>query len=63
MAQRKAHWNAIAGIGIGERQQPADGSEFNYEDDHDGVGWDQIIVNDGSSVGSHGGEIKKTITR
>ena len=39
--------------------------EFNYEVDHDGDGWDQIIVNDDddSAVGSHGVEIKSTIFR
>ncbi len=63
--QRKAHWNAVAGNAIFERLAPEDGAEFNYEVDHDGEGWDQIIVNDDddSAVGSHGVEIKSTIFR
>ena len=61
--QRKAHWNAVAGNAIFERLDPEDGAEFNYEDDHNGDGWDQIIVNEASAVGSHGSEIKSTISR
>ena len=61
--QRKAHWNAVAGNAIFERLALEDGTEFNYEVDHDGNGWDQIIVNDASAVGSHGSEIKSTISR
>ncbi len=61
--QRKAHWNAVAGNAIFERLAPEDGAEFNYEVDHDGDRWDQIIVNDASAVGSHGVEIKSTISR
>ena len=61
--QRKAHWNAVAGNAIFERLEPEDGAEFNYETDHDGDGWDQIIVNEASTVGWHGSEIKTSITR
>ena len=63
MMQRKAHWNAVAGNAIFERLEPEDGTEFNYEDDHNGDGGDQIIVNEASAVGSHGSEIKSTISR
>ena len=63
MMQRKAHWNAVAGNAIFERLAPEDGAEFNYETDHNGDGWNQIIVNDASAVGSHGSEIKSTISR
>ena len=61
--QRKAHWNAVAGNAIFERLAPEDGAGFNYENDHDGDGWNQIIVNDASAVGWHGSEIKSTISR
>ena len=63
MMERKAHWNAVAGNAIFERLDPEDGTEYNYEVDHDGDGWDQIIVNEASAVGSHGSEIKSTISR
>ena len=61
--QRKAHWNAVAGNAIFERLDPEDGTGFNYETDHDGDGWNQIIVNEASTVGWHGSEIKSTISR
>ena len=63
MMERKAHWNAVAGNAIFERLAPEDGAGFNYENDHDGDGWNQIIVNDASAVGWHGSEIKSSITR
>ena len=65
MMERKAHWNAVAGNAIFERLAPEDGTGFNYETDHDhdGDGWNQIIVNEASAVGSHGSEIKSTISR
>ena len=63
MMERKAHWNAVAGNAIGVKLEPAPGTVFNYETDHDGDGWDQIIVNEASTVGWHGSEIKTSITR
>ena len=63
MMERKAHWNAVAGNAIFERLAPEDGAKFNYETDHDGDGWNQIIVNEASTVGWHGSEIKSTISR
>ena len=63
MMERKAHWNAVAGNAIGVKLEPAPGTVFNFAADHDGTGWDQIIVNEASAVGSHGSEIKSSITR
>ena len=63
MMERKAHWNAVAGNAIGVKLKPAPGAVFNFAADDDGDGWDQIIVNEASAVGSHGSEIKSTISR
>ena len=61
--QRKAHWNAVAGNAIGVKLEPTPGTVFNFAADHDGDGWDQIEVNGANAVGSHGVEIKSTISR
>ena len=61
--QRKAHWNAVAGNAIGVKLEPTPGTVFNFAADHDGDGWDQIKVNGANAVGSHGVEIKSTISR
>ena len=62
--QRKAHWNAVAGNAIGVKLEPTPPTVFNFADDHDGsAGWDQIVVNGANAVGSHGVEIKSTISR
>ena len=63
MMERKAHWNAVAGNAIGVKLEPAHGTVFNFAADHDGDGWDQIEVNGANAVGSHGVEIKSTISR
>ena len=63
MMERKAHWNAVAGNAIGVKLEPAPGTVFNFAADHDGTGWHQIVVNSANAVGSHGVEIKSTISR
>ena len=64
MMERKAHWNAVAGNAIGVKLGPSPGTVFNYAVDNDGMGgWDQIEVNSTDAVGSHGVEIKSTISR
>ena len=63
MMERKAHWNAVAGNAIGVKLEPTPGTEFNFVDDHNGDDWDQIVVNSANAVGSHGVEIKSTISR
>ena len=63
MMERKAHWNAVAGNAIGVKLEPTPGTVFNFAADHDGDGWDQIKVNGANAVGSHGVEIKSTISR
>ena len=64
MMERKAHWNAVAGNAIGVKLEPTPGTAFNFAVDHDGTGgWDQIEVNGANAVGSHGVEIKSTISR
>ena len=64
MMERKAHWNAVAGNAIGVKLEPAHGTVFNFVADYDGTGgWDQIEVNSTDAVGSHGVEIKSTISR
>ena len=61
--QRKAHWNAVAGNAIGVKLEPAPGTVFNFAADHNGDGWNQIEVRSSDAVGSHGVEIKSTISR
>ena len=63
MMERKAHWNAVAGNAIGVKLEPTPGTAFNFVADHDGDGWDQIVVNGANAVGFHGVEIKSTISR
>ena len=63
MMQRKAHWNAVAGNAIGVKLEPVPGTVFNFAADHDGDGWNQIEVRSSDAVGSHGVEIKSTISR
>ena len=63
MMERKAHWNAVAGNAIGVKLEPTPPTVFNFADDHDGDGWDQIVVNGANAVGFHGVEIKSTISR
>ena len=64
MMQRKAHWNAVAGNAIGVKLKPAHGTVFRFAADYDGMGgWDQIEVRSSDAVGSHGVEIKSTISR
>ena len=63
MMQRKAHWNAVAGNAIGVKLEPVPGTVFNFAADHNGAGWDQIEVRSSDAVGSHGVEIKSTISR
>ena len=63
MMERKAHWNAVAGNAIGVKLEPVPGTVFNFAADHDGDGWDQIEVYGANAVGSHGVEIKSTISR
>ena len=63
MMERKAHWNAVAGNAIGVKLEPVPGTVFNFAADPDGDGWDQIEVNGANAVGSHGVEIKSTISR
>ena len=63
MMERKAHWNAVAGNAIGVKLEPVPGTVFNFAADHNGAGWDQIEVNSTDAVGSHGVEIKSTISR
>ena len=61
--QRKAHWNAVAGNAIGVKLEPVPGTVFNFAADHNGDGWNQIEVRSSDAVGSHGVEIKSTISR